>query len=38
MEGGVDLGETGGRRELEGMEGDKTVAGIYCVREESIFQ
>lgn len=26
-----------GREELEGLEGDQTVIGIYCLREESIF-
>lgn len=26
-----------GREELEGLEGGQTVIGIYCLREESIF-
>lgn len=33
----MDLGKKGGRRWLGGVDGGETVAGIYCMREESIF-
>jgi hypothetical protein len=33
---GVDLEGRGGGEELGGVEGGKTIIGIYCTREESI--
>lgn len=34
---GLDLWETEDEQELEGVEGEKTLIGIYCLRVERIF-
>lgn len=31
------MGTRGGRRHLGGVEGGEIVIGIYCMKEESIF-
>jgi len=37
--GGVDLGwQEMGRDELGGVEGTRTVVGMYCIREEFVFK
>lgn len=33
----MDLGKKGGRRWLGGVDGGENVVGIYCMREEAIF-